>query len=285
LLTPNSGSMSAGGECTSTHSGDVPKTIQFHFTNDSATELLVHIAGTDPDYADGGILDVMCPATSTGSNDSDLEAMADKWANDFWTWSKWRFSWSFNRLLNWHMIGYEDYVLIDLSRHKRGYNARTAVKALPPTGWGMDAVPLQLSTGGNTCAGSGNGSTTSPCGCCDCKDCLPPDKSTIGSGTCSTCANGAAGSYTFNPGTFTAYPALGGLQTVTHVSGCVWQSGLIAVTAAAWAASRYYYVNDYVLHDSGKQYKCVTAGTSGSTGPTGTGSGITDGSVTWDYSP
>lgn len=285
LTTVNSGLASAGGECDSTYSGDVPSEIKFHFTNDGSTELLAYIAGTAPLYADGGTLDVVCPATSTGSNDADLEAMADKWANGFWNWSKWRFNWSFNRLLNWHMIGYEDYVLIDLSRHRRGYNARTVIKTLPPISWGMDTVPTQLSTGGNTCGGGSNGSTTSACGCCDCKDCLPPDVTSIGSATCSACTNGAAGSYTFNPGVFAAYPALGGLQTVTHVSGCTWQSGLISVTTAAWAASRYYYANDYVLHDSGKQYKCVTAGTSGTTGPTGTGTGITDGAVTWDYSP
>ena len=51
-----------------------------------------------------------------------------------------------------------------------------------------------------------------------------------------------------------------------------------------WQASTEYEVGDRVLNDSDKTYVCVTAGTSDSAGgPTGTGSGIADNDVEWDY--
>lgn len=50
-----------------------------------------------------------------------------------------------------------------------------------------------------------------------------------------------------------------------------------------WAVSTAYSLNQQV-HLGGRVYKCATAGTSaGSGGPTGTGTGITDGSAVWDY--
>ena len=56
------------------------------------------------------------------------------------------------------------------------------------------------------------------------------------------------------------------------------------IAAMAWAASYAYALGDYAINDSGKLYTCSTAGTSaGSGGPTGTGSGITDGTAEWDY--
>jgi len=52
----------------------------------------------------------------------------------------------------------------------------------------------------------------------------------------------------------------------------------------AWQATVSYTIGDIVENDSGKLYYCVSGGTSaGSGGPTGTGSGIVDGTVTWDY--
>lgn len=52
----------------------------------------------------------------------------------------------------------------------------------------------------------------------------------------------------------------------------------------AWSASTYYPLGSWVINDSGKNYKCTSAGTSaGSGGPTGTGTGITDGTASWDY--
>lgn len=51
-----------------------------------------------------------------------------------------------------------------------------------------------------------------------------------------------------------------------------------------WAASSPWSLNQHCINDSGKVYRCTTAGTSaGSGGPTGTGSGITDGSAVWAY--
>ncbi len=50
-----------------------------------------------------------------------------------------------------------------------------------------------------------------------------------------------------------------------------------------WAAGTAYSLGDYVASDSGKIYLATTGGTSGSSAPTGTGTGITDGSCVWDY--
>jgi hypothetical protein len=59
-----------------------------------------------------------------------------------------------------------------------------------------------------------------------------------------------------------------------------------AINPSAWQASTPYLVGEYVTNDTApvKVYRCVQAGTSaGSGGPTGTGSGITDGTCKWDY--
>ena len=56
-------------------------------------------------------------------------------------------------------------------------------------------------------------------------------------------------------------------------------------TYEAWTANTVYLVNQEVTNDSGKTYVATSAsGTSaGSGGPTGTGTGIVDGTVTWNY--
>lgn len=54
----------------------------------------------------------------------------------------------------------------------------------------------------------------------------------------------------------------------------------------AWAPTTLYKVGNFKTNDTGpvKIYRCIVAGTSaGSGGPTGTGTGITDGTVTWDF--
>lgn len=54
--------------------------------------------------------------------------------------------------------------------------------------------------------------------------------------------------------------------------------------ATAWLGQVPYAVGARVINDTAKVYVCTTAGTSAfSGGPTGTGSGITDGTVVWDY--
>jgi hypothetical protein len=54
--------------------------------------------------------------------------------------------------------------------------------------------------------------------------------------------------------------------------------------ATAWAAATGYSVGNYVKNDGGKIYICTDGGTSaGSGGPTGTGAGITDNDITWDW--
>lgn len=59
------------------------------------------------------------------------------------------------------------------------------------------------------------------------------------------------------------------------------EQGLVAQN---WAASTAYQLLQQVTNDSGKCYRCTTAGTSaGSGGPTGTGGSITDGTAVWTY--
>lgn len=63
----------------------------------------------------------------------------------------------------------------------------------------------------------------------------------------------------------------------------IWQNAAVFEGPPAWAPSTAYAVGEYILN-SGKVYVCTVAGTSaGSGGPTGMGTGITDGGVTWDY--
>jgi hypothetical protein len=63
-----------------------------------------------------------------------------------------------------------------------------------------------------------------------------------------------------------------------------WICTTAGFNAKNWAASTAFAVGQMVNNDTGKVYKCVTAGTSASSGgPTGTGTGISDGTVTWDY--
>ncbi|OUW98276.1 MAG: hypothetical protein CBD88_01850 [Flavobacteriales bacterium TMED228] len=58
----------------------------------------------------------------------------------------------------------------------------------------------------------------------------------------------------------------------------------VTISIAAWTANTAYAIGDIVKNDSGKIYKCDTAGTSaGSGGPTGEGSDITDNTARWDY--
>lgn len=68
----------------------------------------------------------------------------------------------------------------------------------------------------------GGGGSGGGCGCCNCMDCLN-DAQAIET-SCGSCADNAAAYYTFNPGNWTAYPSLGGNQSVFHVSSCTWES-------------------------------------------------------------
>ena len=57
-----------------------------------------------------------------------------------------------------------------------------------------------------------------------------------------------------------------------------------AVNAAAWQSGTVYAAGTHVTNDTTRIYVCTDGGTSaGSGGPTGTGSGITDNTVEWDY--
>lgn len=62
------------------------------------------------------------------------------------------------------------------------------------------------------------------------------------------------------------------------------EQGTVSYTAAAWAISTAYALGDKKLAN-GNVYSCTTAGTSAGSGsgPSGTGSGITDGTAVWAY--
>lgn len=53
----------------------------------------------------------------------------------------------------------------------------------------------------------------------------------------------------------------------------------------AWAQSTVYSIGQRIISGSGNVYNCVTGGTSlgTGTGPTGTGTNISDGTAAWDY--
>lgn len=136
--------------------------------------------------------------------------------------------------------------------------------------------------GGPPPVANGGGSGTESCGCCDNKDCVSPDEAMIRA--CAECDTGATTEYTFTIGFPTTYSELEDTTTLTFSGSCTWLSEVITVAAADWVASRYYYTGDYVKNGA-NLYVCTNAGTSAaSVGPTGTGSGITDGGVQWDYS-
>lgn len=61
-------------------------------------------------------------------------------------------------------------------------------------------------------------------------------------------------------------------------------AGATLVAAAVWAATTAQAVGDRVVSDTPEKiYEATTAGTTGMTAPTGTGSAIVDGTVTWRY--
>lgn len=63
-----------------------------------------------------------------------------------------------------------------------------------------------------------------------------------------------------------------------------WQCTTAGRLASAWNNNGAYIVGDLVKNDTNKIYICTVAGTSaGAGGPTGTGTGIVDNTVTWDY--
>jgi hypothetical protein len=59
---------------------------------------------------------------------------------------------------------------------------------------------------------------------------------------------------------------------------------VIQGASTAWQNTHAYILNDQVSN-GGLTYLCTLAGTSGATGPTGTGTGIVDGGAHWDYQP
>lgn len=58
-------------------------------------------------------------------------------------------------------------------------------------------------------------------------------------------------------------------------------------STTAWAQSTAYTINVSYVYANGASYLCKTSGTSSAsgTGPSGTGTGIADGTCTWDYTP
>ncbi len=102
--------------------------------------------------------------------------------------------------------------------------------------------------------------------------------------------------YASAPATLTQVPAAlgptppaGALSVVLAQSRalCTWQvtagTGVLPLVPA-WGATAAKLVGEPCTNDSGKVYRCITAGTTaGSGGPTGTSTDITDGTVHWAY--
>ncbi|WP_316168958.1 MULTISPECIES: hypothetical protein [unclassified Bradyrhizobium] len=91
------------------------------------------------------------------------------------------------------------------------------------------------------------------------------------------------------PITGSGLPAAGagtqaGYFRITDSSGSTChEQGTVSVNAAAWAAGTAVVVNQYA-RNSGNIYQCTTAGTTAGTGgPSGTGTGISDGTAVWSY--
>ena len=83
---------------------------------------------------------------------------------------------------------------------------------------------------------------------------------------------------------------LGKVLTQTTSVLCTWQVSLTTDTPTplipAWASGTAYLKGEVVTNDSGKVYRCITAGTTaGSGGPTGTGDDIADNTAHWAYVP
>lgn len=88
---------------------------------------------------------------------------------------------------------------------------------------------------------------------------------------------------------YTAAGGTSGATEPTHLSGSAsdgtvtWQFIQLTRYPSTWVTGTVYGPGAYVLSDSGKVYTTSAGGTSGATAPTGTGTGINDGGVLWDY--
>jgi hypothetical protein len=72
--------------------------------------------------------------------------------------------------------------------------------------------------------------------------------------------------------------------TIGYQNGTAQEASYTAAGATAWTITTAYAQGYLVENDTGKHYICTIAGTSaGAVGPTGTGSAIVDGTVTWMY--
>ena len=102
----------------------------------------------------------------------------------------------------------------------------------------------------------------------------------------------AASAYVFNAGYLyqTSAGGTSGATAPTHTSGTVSDGAVswtfigtyVHTSSGTWQNSTAYTSGTY-FDNGGRVYKCTHSGTSGSTGPVGTGTGIADGSCTWDY--
>lgn len=238
LEDSEAGGSSAGGDGGSGGDADIPGDIVFHFTNDSTSDLHQVSQATHPDWAAGRPLEVMCTAVFKEDDDSnldDLESLANVWSADFWLWSEYRFTWNFNRWLNWRFTGYEDYLLIDAAPSIQNPSVQTAntfVKSLPPLSFGWDFVPLQIKGQANDCGGSkgndgdpGSGGGALPC-CCNPLDCVDLCKvvATDVVTTCGICVNGALRRYSVDVGLWSGHEAISGTIVLIYQSGCEWRS-------------------------------------------------------------
>lgn len=90
-----------------------------------------------------------------------------------------------------------------------------------------------------------------------------------------------AGSWT---GTGSALGTAACFRVYDGSSNCHMQGSVGWQVSGAWAQSTAYTLGQ-MISNGGNAYQCTTAGTSAATGtgPSGTGSGITDGTAVWEY--
>ena len=106
---------------------------------------------------------------------------------------------------------------------------------------------------------------------------LPTTEENAPSGGVATIASQWSGAISYAGGGTVGY------CRIVDSAGTVHMQFVVSQAATAWAASTAYVVNQ-VVSNGGNVYKCTAAGTSASSGgPTGTGSSIADGTVTWAY--
>ena len=107
---------------------------------------------------------------------------------------------------------------------------------------------------------------------------------TLASATTADMVSGRSVAFIDTGGSFaTIYPGEY-VAVATAITSAIVRRKLAVADFPAWAANTAVGTDSICTNDTGKVYICMTAGTTAASGgPTGTGTGIADGTATWDY--